>query len=165
MSDQYPRTMAVQDFLATAQTARAGMARMWQDLSPVELQAIPGPQADWSVKDLICHLLWWENYAITRLLLMASGGQVASLRDFDTLNHQVYLAHHDLPLDWVLAEWDRNWQRIETFVLTHTDQSFNDASHDPENERSPFRLMGGNTVGHYLDHQPDLERYVASLGK
>ncbi len=165
MNDQPPAAMTIVEFLDVSKTARASIARLWLTLSPQEMQAIPGPQADWSVKDLISHLLWWENYAITRLMLLAAGGQVAALRDFDALNHQVFLAHRDLPLDWVLQEWERNWQRLEAFARTHSDTSFNDASHDPQNERSPYRLLGGNTVGHYMDHQPDLEQYVASLGK
>lgn len=163
MSEQYPQSMTVEEFLAVVRPARMEFASHWQGLSPDEMTRRPGPQPDWSVKDLIGHMLWWENYAITRLMLMAAGGRVAALNDFDALNHQVYLAQRDLPLDWLLTEWERNLTRLETFARTHSDETFNDAGHDPDGERSPYRLLGGNTVGHYLDHQPDLKAYVASI--
>lgn len=160
-SNPYPDSMKVGEYLDTLRASRAAYAHNWESLSPDQMTRRPGPQSDWSIKDLIGHLCWWETYAVTRVMLMRAGGTLPRLDDFDALNAQVFNAWKDIALPEVLKEWESNLIRIEGYILSLTDEAFN--TPDPHDGRSPFQMMGGNTLGHYLDHLPDLERYVTSL--
>lgn len=158
---QFPESMTVSEYIQVLRSSRADYARFWEGLTTEQMTRRPGPQEDWSIKDLIGHLCWWESYSIARVMLMRSGATLPRMDDFDALNAQVFNAWKGLSLDFVLGEWENNRVKIETYVQTLSDQEFN--ATDPLDGRTPFRLMGGNTVGHYLDHQADLERYVNNL--
>ncbi|MBI3159487.1 MAG: DinB family protein [Chloroflexi bacterium] len=159
---EYPKSMPVDEFILTMRRGRAEFAALWADLSDEQITRRPGPQDDWSVKDLMGHILWWEGYAMTRVMLMQAGGVVPALDDFNALNAQVFAAHRDLPLDFLRREWEASLHRLEAYLRTLSDKQLN---HAPEgwDDRSPYRLLGGNTFGHYLEHQPDLEQYVVGL--
>jgi hypothetical protein len=157
-----PQFMTVEKFIQTMRRGRAEFAGLWAGLTEEQMTVRPGPQDDWSVKDLMGHILWWESYSQARVMLMQAGIVVPGLDDFDALNAQVFAAQRDLPLDFMRREWEANLPKLEAYLRAFTDERFNTAPPGWDG-RSPYRLMGGNTFGHYRDHQPDLERYVAGL--
>ena len=61
MSEDWITYMTADDLLARAGSERADLAALWQGLNREQMTRRPGPQPDWSVKDLIAHITWWEQ--------------------------------------------------------------------------------------------------------
>ena len=45
---------------------REVLAALWGGLTEERMVRHPGPQEDWSVKDLIAHTMWWEDFILQR---------------------------------------------------------------------------------------------------
>jgi hypothetical protein len=122
----------------------------------------PGAQDDWSVKDQIAHLTWWEDYAIVRSGIMLAGEPFSKLTDFDAINAQVFAFHKDVSLKEVLAAFAANLPRLEGLCNSLNEETLND---EVGKSQPPYWLLVTDTFEHYREHQPDLERYLASLNK
>lgn len=156
----YPESMTVEEFAERTRDDRAAFASLWDGLSDEEMTARPGPQEDWSVKDLIVHMTWWEQSAISRVMAMREGKAPVTYNKFDTVNAQIWEDHLDDPLDDVLTAFEVSLNDLEDLFDKLSDEEFNQSNGDYP---SFYRLLGGNTIGHYAEHGPDLERYVYSL--
>ena len=142
-------------------SSRAKFAALWDGLTKDQMTQIPGPQDDWSVKDLIVHITWWENFTLARLTMLLTGLDKPDIPDYDALNYQVWHINKDRTLENVIAEFDLNLSRWEDMMNALTDDQLNDL----DGFSTPLvSLIAGNSFGHYDEHRPDLEAYVASLG-
>ncbi len=65
------------------------LAAAWEGLPEELMIQRPGPHPEWSVKDIIAHLCWWENFAISRIAVLAAGLEINPIKDFDRLNKEV----------------------------------------------------------------------------
>ncbi len=155
-----PDRMKPSELWAEIKKARAEYSAVYSGLSEDEMTRRPGAQDDWSVKDQIAHLTWWEDYAIVRSGIMLAGEPFAKLKDFDAINAQVLAFHKDVPLKEVLAAYAANLPRLEGLCNSLTEETLND---EVGNSQPPYWLLVTDTFEHYREHQPDLERYVASL--
>ena len=88
-------------------------------LSDAELTE-PGVTGDWSVKDVIAHVTWWEEEALTHLPLILAGGRPPkySIRygGIDAFNAQMAEQKRELSLSEVLRERDDTHRRLTDFV-------------------------------------------------
>jgi hypothetical protein len=158
-----PERLTPQKLWVAIKKGRAEYSTVYANLSEAEMTRIPGAQDDWSVKDQIAHLIWWENFCIARITLMMAGEPVNIVKDFNAVNAQVYAQAKDLPLKTVLDAFAINLARFEGLLNTITDAQLNTKEGYQANGRSPYDILSGNTFEHYKEHQPDLERYVKSL--
>lgn len=86
-------------------------------LSPEEL-VTPGLVGDWSAKDVMAHLIDWEQ----RFIGWCEAGQRSEVvetpapgmtwRQLDQLNQQIYEQYKDLPLEEVRARFAESYQQI-----------------------------------------------------
>jgi hypothetical protein len=157
-----PDRMTPAQLWAEIKRARAEYSAVYAGLSDDEMTRRPGAQHDWSVKDQIAHLIWWEDYAIVRSGIMLAGEPFAKLTDFDAINAQVFAFNKDVPLAVVRAAFAANLPRLEGLCNSLTEETLNDAV---GKSQPPYWLLVTDTFEHYREHQPDLERYVASLKK
>ena len=157
MNQEMKMPESIQDVLDIIAPARSAFAAQWQGLSEDEMTRRPGPQEDWSVKDLIAHIIWWETYMIDVLTLLAAGAQLPVIKDYDAVNARVFAQHAELPLDFVLASFERNWVHIKALL-----NSLEIADLLDDKGRG-LGWIRGDTFGHYEEHSPDLVRYIESL--
>ena len=142
-------------------TARAKFGALWEDLTPEQMTHVPGPTPLWSVKDLIAHIVWWENYALTQMLLVAGGAPPATPSDWDAINERVRRSTESLTLGEVLVDFVNNEKRVLAAVDSFT---FDEIDMDLKYRGSPIgALLAGDTWGHYEEHTPDLVQYIESL--
>src|ERR671938_790895 len=66
--------MNTQQVLKRLDEAWAAFEGSYAGLSESEL-LIPGVTGDWSVRDIIAHVTWWEEEALTHLPLVREGGR------------------------------------------------------------------------------------------
>jgi hypothetical protein len=88
-------------------------------LSDAELME-PGVTGAWSVKDIIAHVTWWEEEALTHLPLILVGGRPprysARYGGIDAFNAQMTEQKRKLSLSEVLRERDDTHRRLVDFV-------------------------------------------------
>jgi hypothetical protein len=155
-----PERMTPAELWSWIQKGRAAYSAVYAGLSEDEMTRRPGAQHDWSVKDQIAHLTWWEDYAIVRSGIMLAGEPFSKLTDFDAINAQVFAFNKDLSLAHVLAAFAANLTRLESLCRGITEEQLND---EVGKSKPPYWLLVTDTFEHYAEHQPDLERYVKSL--
>lgn len=143
--------------------SRAKLALLWEGLSEEEMTRRPGPHPEWSVKDMIAHICWWENFALVRIPVITAGEAVALIEEFDAVNQQVERYVKDLPLESVLAQFKANQALILTMIERYTFEEWTASDRPNYSGITLMRLLGGNTFGHYYDHIPDLETYREQL--
>ena len=87
----------------------------------------PGVVGDWSVKDLVAHVSWWEEEALTHLPHIMAGGRPprysVAYGGIDAFNALMAERKQELSLGTVLAQADDTHRRLLAFVETvPTDQ-------------------------------------------
>ncbi len=163
MSEDWITYMAADDLLARAGSERADLAALWQGLNNEQMTRRHGPQPDWSVKDLIAHITWWEQSATNWVSRVLSGEMLTRTETPSEINARVHADNRDLPLETVLAAFDASWKPLEDLLMRLTDEEINDAEVCNIREMPLLYFLVGNTFAHYADHVDELRAYVGSL--
>ena len=135
---------------------REKLAASWEGLPEELMTQRPGPHPEWSVKDIIAHICWWETFAIARIAVIASGLEITSIEDFDRLNKQVDEIIISLPLEAVLAQFEAHKDEFINLIYHFSFEDWADETRPNFEGMSLMFLMGANTFGHYYEHIPDL---------
>jgi hypothetical protein len=162
MTEEHAIPASKEEIKTWIKEGRARFAGHWAGLTKEQMLAVPGATPEWSVKDLIAHIIWWENFSISRMLLIAVGKEAPVFTEWDAINERVRRAHETLTLEELLADWNHN----EAKVLAATDGfTFEELMGELQYRDGPLgALLAGNTYGHYEEHEPDLIVYVQSRG-
>jgi hypothetical protein len=135
---------------------RSAFAAMWTGLSDAQMTQRPGVQDDWSVKDLIAHIVWWENLMLENVIAVKSSSDYHMIYDIDGQNIEVFAAHQNDNLADVLTAFENNLAKLEEHISALSDEQIN-------HTRLPkYPLLDhiiGDTYGHYAAHWADLELY------
>jgi hypothetical protein len=127
--------------------ARVELARMTE----------PGVNGEWSVKDVLVHIAWWEQHLLRRLRtgqddLYVEG--VDGRETTDRANAEVYAANHERPLADARAEYDASYQEtLATIEAMPVDELAND---------EVYQAIGADTFHHYPEHTAMLNRWLDS---
>jgi hypothetical protein len=124
----------------------------WADLSDADL-LLPGVTGDWSIRDLVAHVTWWDREAIDHLPLILSGGRPPKYSDkyggIDAFNAQMTEKKRDLSLDQVRQEFESTHARLIDYILSV-------APEDILAEPRFRRRLKLDTFGHYPIHTADI---------
>ena len=124
----------------------------YMGLSETELME-PGVTGNWSVRDLIAHITWWDDEAIKHLPIVRGGGRPARYSDtyggIDTFNALMTERKKSLTLDEVRGEFESTHQRLVDYLRTIPPEEFK------ANTRFRRRLKL-DTYGHYPIHTQDI---------
>ncbi len=143
---------------------REALAALWCELTKEQMIRRPGPQKDWSVKDLVAHLVWWESFILERVTDLINGDKSEPAEHQDVLNARVYEQHKDSPLAEVLAAFDANWPKLEAFISSLNDDQLNTpAYYRTYDGVALLPILRAGTFGHYPSHVADLRTYVEGL--
>jgi hypothetical protein len=115
-------------------------------------------EGDWSLKDIIAHLTYFETWAADNVFAFQRGEPQPQAEyqglEVDEENARIYERFRSKPLDQVLEESQTSFQRSLEAV-----QGLRAADlYDPEFARIPnaavtvFDLIEGDMFGHYRDH-------------
>ncbi len=96
-------------------------------LSDSELME-PGVTGDWSVRDIIAHVTWWEEEALTHLPLILDGRKPprysVTYGGIDAFNAQKTEQKRHLPLSQVLRQRDDTHRRLINFIQSAPEDQF-----------------------------------------
>ncbi len=156
--------MTPDELMARIRRDRASFAALWAGLTDEQMTRRPGPQSDWSVKDLIAHISAWEKRMLDNGEHLRKGEPLISRPDIDTVNADIFAANKDRPLADIRVEFEAQMARLESALGSLSEDEINDAQRFPQLQGRPLLFpIIGDTFGHYNDHRSDLERYVNSL--
>jgi hypothetical protein len=124
-----------------------------------EQMAIP-VFADWSVKDILAHIVSWEEYTLLDFQRVARGHMPAlasfKQQDVDSFNALVMSLRRDFPLDQVMHELEAN--RKATIAAVN-------ALPDERLAQGQFaRIWATITAGHDHEHAEDIRKWRQKEG-
>ncbi len=155
--------MSADDLLERARRERAELEALWLGLDNAEMTRRPGLHPEWSVKDMIAHITWWEQTATNWVSRALTGEMLARTETPDEINARVFADNRDLPLNTVLEMFQASFPPLENLLLRMTDEEINDAEVCDIRGMPLLYFLVGNTFAHYADHVDDLRAYADGL--
>ncbi|MDQ4044478.1 MAG: DinB family protein [Chloroflexota bacterium] len=137
------------------ETAWTEFHAAYAGLSDAEL-LIPGVTGAWSVRDLIAHVTWWDEEAITHLPIVLAGGTppryTTTYGGIDAFNALKTEEKRHLSLDTVRREGEDTHARLIAYLRSVPIEQLKG------NSRFTHRLRL-DTYGHYPIHAADITRW------
>ena len=127
---------------------------------------MPGVNGDWSVKDHIAHLTFWERVNLLEMLKAieqrrswTDPGLESTEEVRDQTNQQVYLHNKDRSLADVLSEFQATHQQVMESLEKLSEEKL----------QTPYEWLGGYTIstwlsepnGHYDEHEQSIRGWRA----
>jgi hypothetical protein len=157
------------ELLNRLRTEHARLTQAIGQLTEAQLTQ-PGIIGTWSVKDMLPHIMHWEQFALDELEPAmrgerpvapdAGGTNDAELED--EINARVVAQYRDMPLDAVRAAFDRSFERVVAVV-----EALNEADFAPDSPvaqvlgESVVDCLGNNTCEHYAVHSAMIRDWLA----
>lgn len=114
-----------------------------------EQMSLPGVVEDWSVKDLIAHVSWWEEESLKHLPHILEGKRPPRYSvlygGIDAFNAKMTELNRSLSLDEVLSQADEIHRRLVNYLAGVPDDVF-------ERETRFRRRLRLDTYSHYPIH-------------
>ncbi|GAC1630832.1 MAG: hypothetical protein NVS4B7_19200 [Ktedonobacteraceae bacterium] len=128
----------------------------------------PGVNGEWSIKDILAHIVAWQRQTIDRLQAAARHRQpsltpVANEQAMDALNVQFYQENKDRPLSAVLADLSATHMHMLAAVEVLTDEDLDDPYKFAWRGGEPlWQNVAGNTYEHIDEHIEPIQQWLAS---
>jgi hypothetical protein len=163
MADTKPKA----EVLDELQTEHARWVAILDEVGP-ERMLTPGVEGDWSVKDVIAHVLYYERVVRDRFTAGLEGREFVrpeyetpSRLSIDERNAWIYARVKDLPLDEVLRESQAVYPPILAAVQTLTEAELNDPNRFPwQGGSALWEWVAGDVYEHYRDHINNIRAWL-----
>jgi hypothetical protein len=117
---------------------------------------------DWSVKDIIAHVTWWEEEALKHLPHIAQGGRPPRYSEMyggiDAFNAQMTELKRDLSLFEVLRQLDETHGRLIDYIQSTPEEQF-------AQETRFRRRLRLDTYSHYPIHTRAIWEWREQTGR
>ena len=137
-----------QQLLKRLDTAWVAFQASYAGLSNSQLTE-SGVAGDWSVKDIIAHVTWWEEEALRHLPLIIAGGRPprysVAYGGIDAFNAMMAERKRDVSLSDVLTQQDDTHRRLIEFIRSVSEDQFTQ-------ETRARRRLRLDTYSHYPIH-------------
>ena len=170
LADELARLAGPQPMTGTrlAGILRAERTRWNELLAQVGLERmdVPGVEGEWSVKQIIAHLTWYEQAVVDGARQALSTGTFTRRRPagmgLDEMNAQIAEQSHARPAGEVLAEADEVFGQLLALIEACPEDILNDPQLVglPE-DMVPWMGVANNSYAHYRQHEPALRAWLA----
>ena len=129
-----------------------------------DLMLKPGVEGEWSAKDILAHVIWYEREMVGMLRSRALVGSDLWTLTLDERNAGVHEETKNMTLDEVRAESARVFPELLKQLELLPSEAYSDSApfeHMPA-EWEPWFVIAGNTFRHYSDHTESLQGLLAS---
>jgi hypothetical protein len=146
-------------------TERAQWNALLAQVGPERMETA-GAVGDWSVKQLVAHLTWYEGAIVEGAESALSTGTFKRRRpegmSMDDMNARIAAESQNRSLTEVLAEADSVFGRLLTLIEAVPENLLNDPKilGLPE-DMVPWMGVANNSYAHYREHEADLRAWVA----
>lgn len=148
-----------------AALAKVGEARM----------EAPGVVGDWTTKDLVAHVGFWERWVGGKLSASLEGQEVSILgpfenemppeaKDWDTdlINAWAYERNRNRPVAEVVMEEQQIYRRLDTMLRGMRDEDIFTPGRFSWAREGVLGAVAGNTYDHWPEHIQSIEAWLAS---
>ena len=166
-----PRPTSKNDLLAAIEKERGALETYLETLTPEQLTE-PGIVGEWSPKDVLAHLIEWEQ--------MVLGWHAAGLRgevpplpapgfkwnQTPQLNQQIYEKHRDRPLDEVLEQFQASHREILCVIQGLSNEELFTAGRYAWTKKNTLgTYMVSATSSHYLWARKEIRKGFRAKAK
>jgi hypothetical protein len=111
---------------------------------PADRRSDPGVVDDWSLKDVMAHLAYWDGVNRYEMETEQAGGTILSDdRDEDVINAEAHQARKDWTWDQVMAEVNENSKARTELLKLASKRDMTDAG------------------SHWVEHREQIEAWIA----
>jgi uncharacterized damage-inducible protein DinB len=114
-----------------------------------------GAMGEWSVKDTLAHITWWEQHLLRRMRTGRDDvydGAVDDRATTDRTNAEVFAANRERPLGDVLAAFHASYQELLS--------ALEGMSEDELAPEEIYDAIRADTFGHYPEHTGALQAWL-----
>jgi Mycothiol maleylpyruvate isomerase N-terminal domain len=128
---------------------------------------IPGVVGEWSVKQLVAHLTWYEQAIVEGAQQVQSTGKFSRRRaegvSMDDVNAQIAAESRERSSSEVLAEADSVFAQMLAVIQAVPTDMLNDSRLlGLPDDVMPWMAVANNSYAHYREHEPELRAWLAS---
>ena len=149
--------MKTQQLLARLDKSWKDFEESYRGLSPAQLLAA-GVTGSWSVRDIIAHVTWWEEEALTHMPVIREGGSSprysVTYGGIDAFNAMMTERRKGLSLSEVLHQHDEVHERLVRYVTDAPEELF-------ATDTRFRRRLRLDTYGHYPVHAKAIRAWRA----
>jgi hypothetical protein len=133
----------------------------------IERMDVPGVEGEWSVKQLVAHLTWYEQAVVDGARQLRSAGTFPRRRPegmtMDEMNAQIADESRGRSARDVLAEAQTVFERLLVVIAQCPQELLN----DPQllglpDDTPPWMRVANNSYAHYREHEPALRAWLAT---
>jgi hypothetical protein len=127
----------------------------------------PGLAGDWTGKDIIAQVTWYERDTAIMVEQRALAGSDLWKLPQDERNIPIYEDNKDRDLEDVLAEAEREFERLIAAIESLSEEELCgavDFRKMPE-EREPWKVIVSNSYEHYHQHIPGMRAWLDEAKK
>ncbi len=162
------------DVLARAETARATFNRLLVEVGETRMEQ-PGVENDWSVKDILAHIMAYDRWTAAQLNAAREGREATDeeaygtepfppnidMNDLDARNAAIRDRYHATPLADVIAGAEHAFAQLMEAIQALNQQQLDDPAFLGWSESlTTTQAIGIQTWEHYSDHEPALRSLV-----
>ena len=127
-----------------------------------DLMLKPGVEGDWSAKDILAHVVWYEREIVGLLRARAFVGSDLWALPLDERNAGVHEETKNMTLEEARAESARVFPELLELLEALPEDAYGDPSGFPgmPAEWEPWFIIAGNSFNHYLDHTESLKQLL-----
>ena len=136
------------------------------DRIPEELMDEIALYDNWTIKDFIAHIGWWEQTTADRIAAWRRGEEVPPITQdmIEAMNAHFLTRYHDMPLYEVRAMEASAFAALEHQVIEATDAEIFDPHRFPGRQSALLDLIAGDSYEHYAEHLPDVLVWMQKHG-
>jgi hypothetical protein len=139
-----------------------------EGLSDAAMQE-PGVNGEWSVKDILSHLIAWEAEQVKLLWQAKQGIQPSSVhfsnKSVDELNAAWYAEFQARPLDRILADFQAVRKQTERRIDAFSDKDLNDPQRYVWLKNFPlWEWVANDSFKHEAEHAAQIRAWRTQMG-
>jgi hypothetical protein len=154
------------ELLASMESGYNSFDQAISPLSETQLTT-PGANGDWSIKDIVAHIVAWQHVLLCRLQAVArhetpEGKFHLDEKDIDDINARFYDENRNRPPAEVLEDFRATYHAIVAQVQSLPDDDLFEAGRLTWMQGSAlWRYVAGDTYEHYDEHLSSIRNWLA----
>ncbi|MEW6093196.1 MAG: ClbS/DfsB family four-helix bundle protein [Chloroflexota bacterium] len=165
-----PRPTSKTDLLTAIDQERGALEAILEALTP-EQMVEPGVVGEWSVKDVLAHLVEWEQMVL-EWYRAGLRGDIPEMpapgykwNQTPQLNQMIYKKHHDRPLDKVMEEFHASHREILGVIQDLSNEELFTAGRYAWTQKNTMgTYFVSATSGHYLWARKEIRKGLKAKG-
>jgi hypothetical protein len=126
----------------------------------------PGAMDDWSIMDILAHLVVWESELVTALMQIDRGGKPVKLLeaygDVDGYNARRFAESRGRQPDRIFDDLHGVRRQLEQWLEEFDDRDLNNPKrYTWAKGKALWEVIEENSFGHETEHVPDIEAFAA----